>query len=74
MGSLHVVCLHMVENCSSAMVTRPCLDLKLPFSALGEMDIISVFETEGGSSILSGPAKIINLLLDTQWIKCYNKA
>ena len=27
-------------------------------SALGEMDIISVFETEGGSSILSGPAKL----------------
>ena len=25
-------------------------------AALGEMDIISVFETEGGSSILSGPA------------------
>ena len=25
-------------------------------TAFGEMDIISVFETEGGSSILSGPA------------------
>lgn len=28
-------------------------------AALGEMDIISVFETEGGSSILSGPAKLL---------------
>lgn len=28
-------------------------------SALGEMDIISVFETEGGSSILSGPANLL---------------
>jgi len=32
--------------------------LRAPVSALGEMDIISVFETEGGSSILSGPASI----------------
>jgi hypothetical protein len=28
-----------------------------PISGFGEMDIISVFETEGGSSILSSPAK-----------------
>jgi hypothetical protein len=27
-------------------------------SVFGEMDIISVFETEGGSSILSRPAKL----------------
>ncbi len=28
-------------------------------TAFGEMDIISVFETDGGSSILSRPAKIV---------------
>ena len=27
-------------------------------TGFGEMDIISVFETDGGSSILSSPAKI----------------
>ena len=29
------------------------------YSAFGEMDIISVFETDGGSSILSRPARNI---------------
>jgi hypothetical protein len=33
--------------------------LGAPVSVFGEMDIISVFETEGGSSILSRPAKNI---------------
>ena len=33
-------------------------------SVFGEMDIISVFETEGGSSILSRPA----IVLVVQWI------
>ena len=32
--------------------------LGAPISAFGEMDIISVFDTEGGSSILSGPANL----------------
>jgi hypothetical protein len=30
--------------------------LRAPYRALGEMDIMLVFETSGGSSILSGPA------------------
>ena len=34
------------------------------YSVFGEMDIISVFETEGGSSILSRPANV----LVVQWI------
>ena len=34
-----------------------------PIRVLGEMDIISVFETEGGSSILSRPAKIVDMLI-----------
>ena len=33
-----------------------CSTLGFSFSAFGEMDIILVFETSGGSSILSGPA------------------
>ena len=31
-------------------------------TALGEMDIISVFETDGGSSILSSPAKFTSVV------------
>ena len=34
-------------------------------SVFGEMDIISVFETEGGSSILSRPANVSIV----QWIE-----
>jgi hypothetical protein len=32
------------------------------YSALGEMDIILVFETRGGSSILSGPAILLRVV------------
>ena len=39
-----------------------------PHWAFGEMDIISVFETEGGSSILSRPAKTV----DMQTTRLYN--
>jgi hypothetical protein len=42
-----------------SVVSGSSPDRPANISALGEMDIISVFETEGGSSILSGPAKIL---------------
>ena len=39
--------------------------LGAPHTAFGEMDIILVFETSGGSSILSGPANLVVV----QWIE-----
>ena len=36
--------------------------LGAPISAFGEMDIIPGFEPGGGSSILSGPAKLLRVV------------
>ena len=41
-------------------------------TAIGEMDIISVFETEGVGSIPAWPAKIIKKIVDKQYVMLYN--
>ena len=39
-------------------------------SGFGEMDIISVFETDGGSSILSSPAKTFDVTYNFVYNYC----
>ena len=50
-----VVRLLHTENCVGSIPTISTS------TAFGEMDIIFVFETKGGSSILSGPAKFMEV-------------
>ena len=52
LSSYSIKVLHYIGN----VETLDRYQLGAPHSALSEMDIMLVFETSGGSSILSGPA------------------